>query len=35
MTAEQLSEKKREILRRSNDKLKYLADASQEYDVKY
>jgi hypothetical protein len=32
LTAEQLSEKKKAILRSSNDKLRYLADRSNEAD---
>ena len=35
MTSEQLAEKKREILRRSNDRLRTLADKSIEYDERY
>lgn len=35
LTSEQLAQKKKEILRRSNDRLKYLADVSKSYDIRY
>ena len=35
VTSEQLAEKKREILRRSNDRLRNLADKSLEYEERY
>ena len=35
ISAEQLAEKKRDILRRSNDRLQKLAQQSLEYDLNY